>query len=121
MGFKKITEQPSRYRHLESMPVKELLENMNREDSLIAEAVKKAVPQIEALTDCVADKMWSGGRLFYVGAGTSGRLGILDASECPTTFGVPEGLVTGIIAGGEKAGGEIFADDLQCAGEFPHA
>lgn len=101
--FQKITEQPSLYRHLESMPIEEILMNINKEDQTVALAVEKVIPQIEKLTSIVSDKMLAGGRLFYIGAGTSGRLGILDASECPPTFGVPYGLVIGIIAGGDKA------------------
>lgn len=103
MAFIKITEQPSSYRHLEKMPVAELIKNINKEDFLVAAAVQKALPEIEKMITAVSEKMIDGGRLFYIGAGTSGRLGILDASECPPTYGVPQGLVTGIIAGGEKA------------------
>ena len=103
MAFEKITEQPSHYRHLEKMGVGEILENINREDRTVSEAVKLAIPQIEKLVEVISDKMLMGGRLFYLGAGTSGRLGIVDASECPPTYGVPYGLVIGIIAGGEKA------------------
>lgn len=101
--FKKITESESHYNHLEKMSVGDLLHNMNREDEVVPLAVKKAIPQIEILINAIVDKMLMGGRLFYIGAGTSGRLGILDASECPPTFGVSAGLVIGIIAGGEKA------------------
>jgi N-acetylmuramic acid 6-phosphate etherase len=103
MAFENITEKPGNYRHLEKMTVAEILENMNTEDSTVPAAVKKIIPQIEKLVEIVTDKMLSGGRLFYIGAGTSGRLGIIDASECPPTFGVESGLVIGIIAGGEKA------------------
>ncbi|MFN8288273.1 MAG: N-acetylmuramic acid 6-phosphate etherase [Chitinophagales bacterium] len=99
----KVTESASHYRHLEKMSTNELLTNMNNEDRKVAEAVNKAIPQIEKLVDIVADKMLAGGRLFYLGAGTSGRLGILDASECPPTYGVPHGLVIGLIAGGDSA------------------
>ena len=99
----RITEQSSRYDHLEQMSVGELLRHINEEDMLVAEAVNKAIPQIEALVEAIEPRMKRGGRLFYVGAGTSGRLGVLDASELPPTFGVPEGWVTGIIAGGDKA------------------
>ena len=99
----KITESSSLYRHLEKMSTQELLVNINAEDHQVAEAVKKAIPQIEKLVDVIADKMISGGRLFYIGAGTSGRLGIVDASECPPTYGVPQGLVIGLIAGGDTA------------------
>jgi N-acetylmuramic acid 6-phosphate etherase len=101
--FKKITESESHYNHLEKMSVGDLLHNMNREDEVVSLAVKKAIPQIEILIKAIVDKMFMGGRLFYIGAGTSGRLGILDASECPPTFGVSDELVLGIIAGGEKA------------------
>jgi N-acetylmuramic acid 6-phosphate etherase len=103
MAFKKITEQPSHYRHLEKMAIGELLTNINKEDQVVPAAVAKAIPQIEKLVEVISDKMLMGGRLFYIGAGTSGRLGIVDASECPPTYGVPKGLVIGIIAGGEKA------------------
>jgi N-acetylmuramic acid 6-phosphate etherase len=103
MSFTKITEQPSLYNHLEKMSVSELLTNINTEDKKCAEAVEKAMPQIEAFVHATADKMLAGGRLFYIGAGTSGRLGILDASECPPTYGVPYGLVIGLIAGGNEA------------------
>ena len=99
----KITESPSPYRHLEKMSTHELLVNINHEDQTVALAVQKALPQIEKLVDAVADKMLAGGRLFYMGAGTSGRLGIVDASECPPTYGVPQGLVIGLIAGGDSA------------------
>jgi len=103
MAFQKITEQSSNYRHLEKMTVGELLTNINKEDQTVPAAVEKAIPQIEKLAEVAADKMLMGGRMFYIGAGTSGRLGIVDASECPPTYGVPYGLVIGIIAGGEKA------------------
>ena len=97
------TEQPSAYRHLENMPVSEIIHYINEEDKTVPVAVEKALPQIQALIEAVADKMLAGGRLFYIGAGTSGRLGILDASECPPTYGVPYDLVQGVIAGGFKA------------------
>ncbi|MFN5020851.1 MAG: N-acetylmuramic acid 6-phosphate etherase, partial [bacterium] len=84
----RTTEQDSRYRHLEKMSVLELLENINREDRIVPEAVAKSIPQITALVEAAADRMLAGGRLFYIGAGTSGRLGVVDASECPPTFGV---------------------------------
>jgi N-acetylmuramic acid 6-phosphate etherase len=103
MAFQKITEQTSYYRQLEKMSVGDLLRNINQEDKTVPVAVEKAIPQIEKLAETAADKMLMGGRLFYIGAGTSGRLGIVDASECPPTYGVPYGLVIGIIAGGEKA------------------
>lgn len=101
--MKKITEQPSNYDHLEQMTVLELLEHINDEDMLVAEAVRKAIPQIEALVEAIEPRMKRGGRLFYVGAGTSGRLGVLDASELPPTFGISEDWVVGIIAGGNEA------------------
>ncbi len=103
MSFQKITEQASHYRHLEKMSIRELLDCINQEDKTVPAAVEKAIPRIEKLVDAVVDKMLMGGRLFYIGAGTSGRLGIVDASECPPTFGIEYGLVIGIIAGGEKA------------------
>ena len=99
----KITEQASHYDHLEQMPVEELLRHINEEDARVAEAVNKAMPQISALVEAIEPRMRRGGRLFYVGAGTSGRLGVLDASELPPTFGVPESWVVGIIAGGDRA------------------
>jgi N-acetylmuramic acid 6-phosphate etherase len=99
----KITEQPSHYDDLEQMSVGDLLLCINHEDALVAEAVRKAIPQIQRLVEAIEPRMRRGGRLFYVGAGTSGRLGVLDASELPPTFGVPEDWVIGIIAGGDKA------------------
>jgi N-acetylmuramic acid 6-phosphate etherase len=101
--FIKITEQASPYHHLENMSVLELLTHINEEDKTVPEAVGKSIPQIELLVQAIADKMLMGGRLFYIGAGTSGRLAIVDASECPPTYGVPYGLVIAVIAGGEKA------------------
>jgi N-acetylmuramic acid 6-phosphate etherase len=99
----KTTEMPSKYRHLEKMPTTEILFNINNEDALVAGAVKKCVPKIALLVDAVHGKLRDGGRLFYIGAGTSGRLGVLDASECPPTFGVSPDLVVGIMAGGDLA------------------
>ena len=99
----RITEQPSHYDHLEQMSVGELLQHINEEDMLVAEAVHKAMPQIQALIEAIEPRMKRGGRLFYVGAGTSGRLGVLDASELPPTFGIAENRVIGLIAGGDKA------------------
>ena len=99
----RITEQPSHYDHLEQMSVGELLQHINEEDMLVAQAVRKAMPQIQALVEALEPRMKRGGRLFYVGAGTSGRLGVLDASELPPTFGVSEDRVIGLIAGGDKA------------------
>ncbi len=101
--FIRITEEPSSYRNLERMSVLELLTSMNQEDKVVPLAVEKALPHIEKLVSVISDKMLAGGRLFYIGAGTSGRLGILDASEIPPTFGMPYGLVIGLIAGGEVA------------------
>jgi len=103
MAFTKTTEQASKYEHLEKMSVHELLTNINNEDKTVPNAVEKAIPQIEALVAQVVAKLKLGGRLFYIGAGTSGRLGVVDASECPPTFGVPFDLVNGIIAGGDTA------------------
>jgi N-acetylmuramic acid 6-phosphate etherase len=103
MAFEKITEQESNYGHLEEMPIAQLLHNINKEDSTVPQAVVKAIPQIEKLIEAATDKMLMGGRLFYIGAGTSGRLGVVDASECPPTYGVPYGLVVAIIAGGSQA------------------
>lgn len=103
MPFEKITESDSSYRHLEQMSVYELLTNINEEDKKVPGIISKAIPQIELLVQAIVDKMLAGGRLFYIGAGTSGRLGIVDASECVPTYGVPEGLVTGVIAGGHTA------------------
>ena len=103
MAFKKITESSSLYRHLEKMSVQELLVHINEEDKKVPDAITAIIPQIESLVTVIVDKMLMGGRLFYIGAGTSGRLGIVDASECPPTFGVPANLIIGIIAGGKKA------------------
>lgn len=101
--MKKITEESSNYRHLDKMSVSDLLASMNQEDQTVPLAVEKVIPAICKLVEDIVPKMRNGGRLFYIGAGTSGRLGILDASECPPTFGVPKEWVIGIIAGGEKA------------------
>jgi N-acetylmuramic acid 6-phosphate etherase len=103
MNFTKTTEQSSHYDSLEHMSVMDLLTNINNEDKSVPLAVEKALPQIENLVTKIVEKLKLGGRLFYIGAGTSGRLGIVDASECPPTFGVPFDLVNGIIAGGDKA------------------
>src|SRR5678809_916574 len=100
------------------MPVAELLLNINNEDKTVPYAVEKAIPQIEKLVEAASDKMLMGGRLFYIGAGTSGRLGIVDASECPPTYGVPFDLVQGIIAGGDGAirkAVEFAEDDFEQA------
>lgn len=99
----KLTESSSKYNHLEKMSTIELLQNINREDQSVPLAIEKEIDKINIFVDACFDRMKNGGRLFYIGAGTSGRLGIVDASECPPTFGVPQGLVIGIIAGGDKA------------------
>lgn len=103
MTFVKITEQPSLHNDLDKMSVLEILQGMNEEDKKVALAVEKAIPAIEKLVSQIVPRMERGGRIFYTGAGTSGRLGVLDASEIPPTFGMPASLVVGIIAGGEKA------------------
>lgn len=101
--MERITESPSHYDHLERMGTGEILGNINREDHLVADAVQQVIPAMIPFVDALAGRMARGGRLFYLGAGTSGRLGIVDASECPPTFGVPHGLVVGLIAGGDGA------------------
>lgn len=98
-----VTETSSHYDHLEQMSVHDLLTNINKEDKTVPLAVEKAIPQLEALVTQVVKRMREGGRLFYIGAGTSGRLGIVDASECPPTYGVPHDMVIGLIAGGDSA------------------
>jgi len=103
MDFIKTTEKDSNYNHLEKMDIIELLKNINSEDKTVPFAVEKAIPQIEKIVAQIVPKLKSGGRLFYIGAGTSGRLGIVDASECPPTFGVSHDLVIGLIAGGDTA------------------
>jgi len=103
MNFEKTTEKDSHYNHLEKMSINEIITHINTEDKTVPLAVERAIPQIEALIEKVVDKLKKGGRLFYIGAGTSGRLGILDASECPPTFGVSHDLVIGLIAGGDSA------------------
>ena len=103
MTFIKTTEQDSKYNHLEKMSVSDLLKNINNEDKTVPLAVEKSLPQIIALTEQIVNKLQNDGRLFYIGAGTSGRLGVVDASECPPTFGVSHNLVVGIIAGGDIA------------------
>lgn len=103
MSFTKITEQDSHYSNLEKMDVKEVLLHINEEDKTVPLAVEKAIPQIEKLVNELVAKLKSSGRIFYIGAGTSGRLGIVDASECPPTFGIASDLVNGIIAGGDTA------------------
>lgn len=101
--MERITESESRHTDLEQKSTRALLEGINAEDRLVADAVAQAIPAIEALVEAIVERMRRGGRLFYIGAGTSGRLGIVDASECPPTFGVPHGLVIGLIAGGDNA------------------
>lgn len=103
MKNKPTTEQPSNYNNLEKMSTFELLSNINTEDKSVPKAIEKVIPSIEKLVDSIHIKMKNGGRLFYIGAGTSGRLGVLDASECPPTFGVPDNWVIGLIAGGDFA------------------
>lgn len=97
------TESESNYSALEKMSVRKLLTNINKEDATIPLAIKKAIPQIERLVEAIVEKMRKGGRLFYIGAGSSGRLGIIDASEIPPTYGLPFETVIGIMAGGDKA------------------
>lgn len=101
--MERITESPSLYRNLEYKSTLELLTDINTEDQKVALAVQKSIDQIAPLIDAIADKMKNGGRLFYIGAGTSGRLGVLDASECPPTYGVPKDWVIGLMAGGDYA------------------
>jgi N-acetylmuramic acid 6-phosphate etherase len=103
MTNKPTTEQASNYNNLEKMSTLELLTNMNAEDKKVPLAIEKVIPSIEKLVNIIYSKMKNGGRLFYIGAGTSGRLGVLDASECPPTFGVPDNMVIGLIAGGDSA------------------
>jgi N-acetylmuramic acid 6-phosphate etherase len=112
----KITEKTSHYDHLEKMSMHELLTNINREDQGVPTAVEKCIPQIQAFVEEALTRMKQGGRLFYIGAGTSGRLGVVDASECPPTFGVEHGRVIGIIAGGDsaiRAAVEFAEDDTE--------
>lgn len=118
MSFIRTTEIASKYNHLEKMTVNELLQNINKEDKTVPLAVEKALPQIEKLTKQIVGTLKKGGRLFYIGAGTSGRLGVLDASECPPTFGVPHELVVGLIAGGDIAIRKAveFAEDSKTQG-----
>lgn len=112
------TEQDSYYQNLDKMPVAELLQHINEQDRTVPDAVAKAIPQLEKLVDVVVNRMSNGGRLFYIGAGTSGRLGVVDASECPPTYGIPFDWVVGIIAGGDSAirkAVEFAEDDEQQA------
>lgn len=101
--MKRITESPSNHRHLEQKETLELLTLINEEDQKVALAIRDVIPDIVPIVDAIVERMERGGRLFYIGAGTSGRLGILDASECPPTFGVPDDWVIGLIAGGDAA------------------
>ena len=101
--MKRTTESDSNYDALEQMSIADLLKNINREDKTVSQSVEEQLPQIEKIINAIVPKMKNGGRLFYLGAGTSGRLGIVDASECPPTFGVDHGLVVGLMAGGDKA------------------
>ena len=103
MAFVKISEQSSLYNDLEKKPVREILEEINTEDHKVADAVQKAIPNIEKLVEGIVERMKKGGRIFYIGAGTSGRLGVLDASEIPPTFGMDPSWVIGVIAGGDTA------------------
>lgn len=115
---KRITESDSIYRHLEHKSTIEILRDINQEDKKVPLAVEKSIDQIESLADAIYDKMKDGGRLFYIGAGTSGRLGIVDASECPPTFGVPHDWVIGLMAGGDSAirkAVEFAEDDINLA------
>ena len=116
--MKKITESSSFYDGLEKMSVNDLLININKEDQTVALTVKKQISKIEKLVKNIVPKIKNGGRLFYIGAGTSGRLGIVDASECPPTFGVEQGLVLGLMAGGDKAMRKAveFAEDDKMLG-----
>ncbi len=112
------TEASSFYDKLEDMTIQELLVNINKEDQRVPDAIEKCIPAIEELVTALVEKMKSGGRLFYIGAGTSGRLGIVDASEIPPTYGFPHGRVVGIIAGGDKAirkAVEFAEDDINQA------
>ncbi|KKM76378.1 hypothetical protein LCGC14_1380750 [marine sediment metagenome] len=103
MNFKKITETPSNHDNLEQLDTVSILTKMNQEDQQVASAVAKVIPEIRLLVDALSERFDKGGRLFYIGAGTSGRLGILDASGIPPTFGMPHTRVIGIIAGGDTA------------------
>ena len=118
MSFIKITEQNSLYNDLERKSVRDLLEDINTEDQKVALAVRETIPKIEELVLQIVPRMKQGGRIFYLGAGTSGRLGVLDASEIPPTFGMPSTLIVGLIAGGDTAclvGSEMCIRDSQPA------
>ena len=118
MSFTKTTEADSNHDHLAKMSVTELVTAINSEDKTVAYAVEKSLPQIIRLTEVVSSTIKNGGRLFYMGAGTSGRLGVVDASECPPTFGVDHGVVVGLIAGGDEAIRKAieFAEDSENEG-----
>ncbi|MBT8288550.1 MAG: N-acetylmuramic acid 6-phosphate etherase [Bacteroidia bacterium] len=118
MNFNKTTEEESHYDDLEKMSIHELIIKINEQDKTVPLAVEKSIPQIEALIKQVVNKLQIGGRLFYIRAGTSGRLGIVDASECPPTFGVPHDVVIGIMAGGDSAIRKAveFAEDSRIQG-----
>jgi N-acetylmuramic acid 6-phosphate etherase len=114
----KTTESDSNYNHLDKMSINELLTNINNEDKTVPSAIEQVISNIEMLVEIIVEKMKIGGRLFYMGAGTSGRLGVVDASECPPTFGVEHGLVIGLIAGGDSAMWKAveFAEDSKTQG-----
>lgn len=116
MSFIRTTEAHSEHRHLETLTAEQIVAGISREDHKVPLAVASCLPQISALVEVAGETLLSGGRMFYIGAGTSGRLGVVDASECPPTFGVPYGMVVAIIAGGDKAitqAVENAEDDLQ--------
>lgn len=118
MSELRTTEKESKYNHLEKMSTSQLLQSINQEDQLVPQTIATIIPAIEKLVDIVTKKMTDGGRLFYIGAGTSGRLGIVDASECPPTFGVPHDWVIGLMAGGDGAMRKAveFAEDDEAQG-----
>lgn len=114
--MEKTTEKASNHENLDQMSTLEILTGINQEDQTVPLAIAKVIPAIESLVKVIYDRMQQGGRLFYMGAGTSGRLGIVDASECPPTYGVPHGLVVGLIAGGDSAirkAVEFAEDDIE--------
>lgn len=113
--MKRDTEEPSKYRHLEKSSITELLTNINKEDQTVAQTVAQCIPLLSEFIEALVKRMEVGGRLFYIGSGTSGRLGVVDASECPPTFGILQGRVVGIIAGGDAAirVAKEFAEDDQ--------
>ena len=126
MSFEKITERSSHYDNLETMSAAQIVAAINREDHCVADAVERALPQIARFVELLTERMRRGGRLFYIGAGTSGRLGVLDASEIPPTFGMPPTVVVGIIAGGDTAlrnpvEGGILTASIACNPDSPLA